>query len=60
MMCLYYFLHRKDKNVFDRSYHPRYEEEFYYGGAVSFIATYIAAFILMVLHISNIATINIF
>lgn len=60
MMCLYYFLHRKDKRIFDRYYHPKYEEEFHYGGAVSFIATYMAVFILIVLHISNIATINVF
>lgn len=60
MMCLYYFLHRKDKRILDRYYHPKYEEEFYYGGTVSFAATYIAILILMILHISNIATINVF
>lgn len=57
---LYFFLHRQDKRLFDRYYHPKYEEEFYYGGAVAFIATYVAIFILIVLHISNIATINVF
>lgn len=59
-LCVYYFLHRKDKRLFERSYHPKYEEEFHYGGAVAFISTYAAILILMVLHISNIATINVF
>lgn len=59
-MCLYFFLHRKDKKLLDRSYHPKYEEEFHYGGTVAFIATYIAVLVLMVLHISNFATINVF
>ena len=59
-LCLYYFLHRKDKRLFDRCYHPKYEEEFHYGGAVAFMATYVAVFILLVMHISNIATINLF
>lgn len=58
-MCLYFFLHRKDKKLLDRCYHPKYEEEFHYGGMVAFIATYIAVLVLMVLHISNFATINV-
>ena len=60
MLCLYYFLHRKDKRLFERHYHPKYEEEFYYGGTVSFVAAYAAVFVLLVLHISNIATITVF
>ncbi len=59
MMYLYYFLHRKDKRLFrDRSYCPDYEEEFHYGGRVALRATYTARFILMLLHISNVITIN--
>ena len=60
MMSVYYFLHRKDKKVFDRGYHPEYEEEFYYGGSVAFVATYIVVLFLMILHLSNLVTINIF
>ena len=60
MLCLYYFLHRKDKRIFERHYHPKYEEEFYYGGTVSLVAAYVAVFVLLVLHISNIATITVF
>ncbi len=59
MMSVYYFLHRKDKKVFDRRYHPEYEKEFYYGGSVAFAATYIAVLHLMILHLSDLATINI-
>lgn len=60
VLCLYYFLHRKDKRILDRYYHPKYEEEFYYGGLLSLAATYIAILVLMILHISNIITINAF
>ena len=60
MLFLYCFLHRKDKRLIERNYHPKYEEEFYYGGAVAFISTYIVALGLMILHITNIATIKIF
>lgn len=59
-LCLYYFFHRKDKRLFERSYQPKYKEEIYYAWTVAYRATYIAILILMALHISNIATINMF
>ena len=57
-LYLYFFLHRKDKRVWSRSYCPKYEDELHYAGSVSFAATYIAVLVLMALHITNIVTIN--
>lgn len=57
---VYVFLHRKDEKLFDSHYHPVYETEYFYGGLVAFSSSYLAALILLILHISNIATINIF
>ena len=59
-MCLYFFLHRKDENILSKTYCPEYEEEFYYGGFISLTITYGAVLVLMVLHITNIITIDIF
>ena len=59
-ICLYYFLHRKDKRISERYYSPKYEEELYYGVELSFRVTYVVAFILILLHISNIVTVNMF
>lgn len=59
VMCLYFFLHRKDPNIWSRSYHPKYEEEFSYGGSIAFIVPYAMAFLLMLMHISNYATIRV-
>lgn len=56
---IYVFLHIKDKHLFRRRYHPPYEEEFYFGASVAFKAVYIAIFILMILHISNLVSIYI-
>lgn len=60
VLCLYCFLHRKDKQFFDRRYCPIYEEECDYGWKFAQISTYVAVLILMVLHISNAVTINAF
>lgn len=57
---IYLFLHRKDKRLFERRYHPPYEEELYFGAKVAFESTYIATFILMILHISGLFTIRVF
>ena len=59
-LCLYYFLHRKDKEILSRHYHPKYETECSHCAYLSFTISYIATFVLLVLHIFNIATINIF
>lgn len=56
---LYFFLHRKDPQLGSRSYHPKYEEEFFYGGSIAFIASYAMVFLLMLMHISNYATIRV-
>lgn len=59
-LIIYCFLHRKDKRLFERKYHPSYENELYFGAKVAFISTYTAIFILMVLQISNLVTIQVF
>lgn len=58
-LCLYFFLHRKEKGLY-YSDHPKHEEEYFYGGYISLLSTYIAVYTLLILHISNIATIRIF
>jgi len=60
MMMVYAIIHRKDKRLFEKSYHPNYEEEFFYGGLMAFVVTYSAVLVLMILHLSNIATIKVF
>ncbi len=60
VLLLYHFLHRKDSRILERNYHPPYEEEYHYGGKVTFISTYIAAGVLLILQIFNVITINIF
>ncbi len=60
VLLLYCFLHRKDRRILERNYHPSYEEEYYYGGKVTFIATYVAAGLLLILQMFNVITINIF
>lgn len=60
-LCLFYFLHRKDKQLLHkRHYTPKYIEEYYYGCKLSCIFSYVTVLVFMVLHISNIMTINIF
>lgn len=59
-IMIYYFLHRKDKRLFNRNYHPTYEEEFFFGGKVAFASTYLAILILMLLQISNLVIIRVF
>ena len=60
MMMIYAIIHRKDKRLFEKSYHPEYEEEFFYGGLMAFVITYLAILILMILHLFNIVTIKVF
>lgn len=60
MFMVYFFLHRKDKRLFERGYNPPYEEEMYFGSRVVFISTYTAIFILLILQISNLVTIRVF
>ena len=60
MMMVYAIIHRKDKRLFEKSYHPKHEEEFFYGGLMAFVVTYSAILVLMILHLSNIATIKVF
>ena len=55
---LYFFLHRKDKNVTNRFRTPKYEEEHDYGTKIAFVVSYIAAGILIILHVSNIVTMD--
>lgn len=59
-LIVYYFLHRKDKRLLERRYHPPYEEEFHFGGKVAFISTYIAVLVLLLLQISNLVMISVF
>lgn len=59
-LIVYYFLHRKDKRLLERRYHPSYEEEFHFGGKVAFVSTYIAVLILLLLQISNLVSISVF
>lgn len=58
VLLLYYFLHRKDRRILERNYHPPYEEEYHYGGKIAFEYSYIATGIILILQIFNI--INIF
>jgi hypothetical protein len=58
-LCLYFFLHRKETNFYYND-HPKHEEEYFYGGYVALLSTYAAVYVLLILHISNIATIHIF
>lgn len=59
-LILYFSLHRKDMRLLERHYHPNYESEFHFGGLIAFSATYIAIFILLVLHICSLITISLF
>lgn len=59
-LMIYFFLHRKDKRLFERRYNPPYEEEMDFGFKVSYISTYTAIFILLILQISNLVTIKVF
>ena len=56
---LFFFLHKKDKQLFQSRYSPPYQDEFYFGGFISLSSTYIAVLMLMFLHISNIFTIKV-
>jgi hypothetical protein len=56
MLCFYFFLHRKDPKLLERNYHPKYEEEFHYGGKIALIYTYLATLILMLLNFFSIIT----
>lgn len=49
-MLVYFFLHRKDPNLFKKGYSPKYEEEFEYAGKLSFCSTYAATFMLILLY----------
>ena len=59
-LCLYYYLHRKDPRLLDRSHHPKYEDEIYFSGTFAAYASYIPVFIILILHIFNILTVNFF
>ena len=59
-MFLYFFLHRKDEKILMRNYHPVYEEELTYGTDLSRNVGYVLPLIFIILHVSNIVTINYF
>lgn len=56
MLILHSVLHRKEEK--NGKISP--EEDFYYGGYIAFISTYAAILVLMLLHIFNIITVNVF
>ena len=58
VLIIYTIIHRKDKSLFNRRYHPVYESEAYLGYAVSAISVYTATFILIVLHASGIISVE--
>lgn len=58
-LCVYSFLHRKDKQSRSRYYTPPYEEEMDYGGAFAFRLVYFTTGILMLFHITNLIEIKI-
>lgn len=57
MMCIYGILHRGDERLFKAA--SKHEEELEYGGKLAYIVTYVTIAIVMLLHISNIVTIDI-
>lgn len=59
-MFSYVILHRKDEKILKRYYHPVYEEELTYGIDVSRKIGYVLPLVFIILHVSNIVTINYF
>lgn len=58
-LCIFDFLHRKDPPVTFQYPLPKYMDEFHYGGGIAFLSMYGMILILMLLHITNIATIDV-
>lgn len=58
-LCVFFFLHRKDKKLHQRHYYPPYEEEMHYGGKLAFALVYITTGALLLLHITNLVDIKI-
>lgn len=58
-MGVYFFLHRKDKRLLEKRYHPPYEDELHFCGYVSFASTYTAFLLLLILQVSNLMEINV-
>ena len=58
-LCVFFFLHRKDKKLHQRHYYPPYEEEMHYGGKLTFALVYITTGALLLLHITNLVEIKI-
>lgn len=52
-LTVYFIIHRKDKNLLDRSYLPPYKIEFDIGGLIAFLAVFLSQFILVILHVSG-------
>lgn len=57
-LCVFFFLHRKDKKLHQRHYYPPYEEEMHYGGKLSFALVYATTLLLLLLHITNMVEIK--
>ena len=58
-MCVYSILHRKDKRLLEKRYHPPYEDELHFCGYVSFASTYTAFLLLLILQVSNLMDIHV-
>ena len=58
-IAVYFFLHRKDKRLLEKRYHPPYEDELHFCGYVSFASTYTAFLLLLILQVSNLMEINV-
>lgn len=58
-LFVFFFLHRKDKKLYQRHYYPPYEEEMHYGGKLAFALVYITTGALLLLHITNLVEIKI-
>ena len=58
-IAVYFFLHRKDKRLLEKRYHPPYEDELHFCGYVSFASTYTAFLPLLILQLSNLIDIHV-
>ena len=58
-IAVYFFLHRKDKRLLEKRYHPPYKDELHFCGYVSFASTYTAFLLLLILQVSNLMEINV-
>lgn len=59
-LLTFYYLHRKDKNLYNKRYHPPYEDEFFYGGKIARISGFSAVGFLILLDAIGLITIHVF